>query len=140
MTQDEIQRRIGYLLGQIDALQTENVTLRKNIGELEEGGAGASSLVDKWGNILSDCFGVVSSNLSKVDPNSGFSSYYLERINAILSSKEAVEIGDCLSTIKSDTTKKIQEFEEKIKSNNSRIFQFQNEIDELRAMQFVGAE
>jgi len=43
MTQDEIQRRIGYLLGQIDALQTENVTLRKNIGELEEGGADASS-------------------------------------------------------------------------------------------------
>lgn len=61
-------------------------------------------------------------------------------INAILSSKEAAEIGDCLSTIKSDTTKKIQKFEDKIKSNNSRIFQFQNEIDELRAMQFVGAE
>jgi len=140
MTQDEIQRRIGYLLGQIDALQTENVTLRKNIGELEEGGADASSLVGKWESILSDCFSVVKTNLSKTDPNSGFNSYYLERINSILSSKEASEIGDCLGSINSDTKKKISEFEDRIRTNNNRIYQYQKEVDELRALQITGAE
>ena len=76
MTADEIQRRIGYLHGQIDALHQENKTLRKNIGDLEEGGADASSLVGKWEGILSDCFGVVKGSLSKIDPNSGFNTYY----------------------------------------------------------------
>ena len=140
MTQEEIQRRIGYLLGQIDALQKDSASLKKNIDELEEGGADASSLIGKWESMLSDCFSLVKSNLAKVNPNSGFNLYYLEQINAILSGKEATEIGDCLSAIKSDSTKKIGEFEEKVKSNNVRIQQFQNEISELRAMQLVEVE
>lgn len=137
MTQDEIQKRIGYLLGQIDALQLDNATLKKNIDELEEGGADASSLVGKWEGMLSDCFSVVTSSLAKVDPRSGFSAYYLERINAILSGEEATEISNCLKEIKSDSKNKISELEEKIKSNNVRIQKFQNEICELRAMQLV---
>lgn len=140
MTADEVQRRIGYLLEQIVALQQENISLKKNIEDLEEGGTAASSLVDKWETKLSDCFSTVRTNLSKADPNSGFSLYYLERINAILSSKEAVEIGDCFSTIKSNVIQKIGEFEDKIKRNNCRIYQFQNEVSELKALQFVGDE
>lgn len=140
MTADEIQRRIGYLQGQIDALRQENNTLRKNIDDLEEGGADASSLAGKWEGILSDCFGVVKTNLAKVDPTSGFNSYYMDRINAILSSKEANEISECLGSIKSDAQKKIGEIEDKIKTNNTRIYQYQREIDELRALQVTGAE
>ncbi len=140
MTSEMIQQKIGYLLGRIDALQQDNATLKKNIDELEEGGADASSLVGKWESMLSDCFSLVKSNLSKVDPHSGFNTYYLERINAILSGKEATEISDCLNAIKSDSTKKIGEFEEKVRSNNVRIQQFQNEISELRAMQLVEVE
>lgn len=139
MTADDIERRIGYLERQINALQQENATLRRNIVDLEEGGMDASSLVGKWEKILSDCFGVVKSNLSKVDPNSGFNTYYLDRINTILSSKEANEIGECLGSIKADTQRKISEFEDKIKTNNARIYQHQNEIDELRALQVTGA-
>lgn len=140
MTADEIQRRIGYLQGLIDALRQENTTLRKNIDDLEEGGADASSLAGKWEGILSDCFGVVKTNLTKVDPTSGFNSYYMDRINAILSSKEANEISECLGSIKSDAQKKIGELEDKIKTNNTRIYQYQREIDELRALQITGAE
>ena len=140
MTADEIQRRIGYLQGQIDALRQENNTLRKNIDDLEEGGADASSLAGKWEGILSDCFGVVKTNLTKVDPSSGFNTYYMDRINAILSSKEANEISECLGSIKSDTQKKISELEDNIKTNNTRIYQHQREIDELRALQVTGAE
>lgn len=139
MTADDIERRIGYLERQINALQQENATLRRNIVDLEEGGMDASSLVGKWEKILSDCFGVVKSNLSKVDPNSGFNTYYLDRINTILSSKEVNEIGECLGSIKADTQRKISEFEDKIKTNNARIYQHQNEIDELRALQVTGA-
>lgn len=140
MTADEIQRRIGYLQGQIDALRQENTALRKDIDDLEEGGADTSSLVGKWEGILSDCFGVVKTNLMKVDPTSGFNSYYMERINSILSSKEVNEISECLGSIKSDTQKKISELEDKIKTNNTRIYRHQTEIDELRALQLTGAE
>lgn len=140
MTIDEIQQRIGYLQGQIDALRQENTALRKDIADLEEGGADASSLAEKWEGLLSDCFGVAKSNLTKVDPTSGFNSYYMDRINAILSSREAHEIGECLGSLKSDAQKKIGELEDKIKTNNSRIYQYQTEIDELRALQMTGVE
>lgn len=140
MTPDEIQQRIGYLQGKIDALYQENKRLKKDIEELEEGGAEASSLIGKWESVLSDCFGVVKTNLMKVDPNSGFNAYYMERIHSILSSKEANEISECLGSIKSDTRNKIQEYEDGIKTNNTRIYQHQKEIDELRALQLTGAE
>lgn len=140
MTIDEIQQRIDYLQGRIDALRQENTTLRNNIDDLEEGGADASSLAKKWEGILSDCFGVAKTNLAKVDPTSGFNSYYMDRVNAILSSKEANEISECLGSIKSDAQKKISELEDKIKTNNTRIYQYQTEIEELRALQLTGAE
>ena len=138
MTADEIQRRIGCLQRQIDDLLQENNTLRKKLDALEEGGVDASSLYGKWESVLSDCYGIVKTNLEKVDPTSGFSSYYLERINAILSSKEANEISECLSSIKSDTQKRITEIEDKIESTNTRIFRYQKEIDELCTHQITG--
>jgi len=140
MTMDEIQQRICYLQGRIDALRQENTTLRKNIADLEEGGADASSLARKWEGVLSDCFGVAKANLAKVNPTSGFNSYFLDRVNAILSSKEANTISECLGSFKSDAQKKIRELEDKIKTNNTRIYQHQTEIEELRAMQLTGAE
>ena len=140
MTIDEIQQRIDYLQGRIAALRQENTTLRNNIDDLEEGGADASSLAKKWEGILSDCFCVAKTNLAKVDPTSGFNSYYMDRVNAILSSKEANEISECLGSIKSDAQKKISELEDKIKTNNTRIYQYQTEIEELRALQLTGAE
>lgn len=139
MTADEIVRRIGYLEGQIDALRQENATLQKNIDSLEEGNADVASLVGKWEEVLSDCFGVVRSNLSKVDSNSGFSAYYLDRIHDILSGKEANEIGECLDSIKTETIRKILEFEDQSRTNCARIFQYQTEIDELRALQIAEA-
>lgn len=139
MTADEILRRIGYLEGRIDALQKENAALQKNIDSLEEGNIDVSSLAGKWEEVLSNCFGVVQSNLSKVDPSSGFSSYYLEKINAILSGKEATEIGACLDSMKAESKKKILDFEDEIKTNHARIFQYQNELGELRALQITEA-
>ena len=127
MTADEIERRIEYLEKQINALQQENSALRRNIVDLEAGGADASSLVGKWEKSLSDCFGTIKSNLLMVNPNSGFNNYYLDRINTILSSKEANEIGECLGSIKADTQRKVREFEDKIKTNNARIYQYQNQ-------------
>lgn len=140
MTAEEIQRRIRYLKGQITALQGKNATLKRNITELEEGDADAASLVYKWEKTLSDCFDVVKNKLSNVDEGSEFQSYYLERIDEILSSKEANEIGECLGSIKGDTRRKIDEFEGEIKANNARIYRYQAELDELRAIQVNGVE
>lgn len=137
MTEDEIQKRIRYLQGQIEVLERENITLNKNIYNLEDSSLDVFDLAGKWEKRLSDCFSTVKSNLAKVDSKSGFNSYYLEQINSILSGKEATEIGDCLGIIKSDVYTKICEFEEKISSNNNKIYQFQNEIDELEVMQAI---
>ena len=140
MTADEIHRRIKYLEGQINALQRKNTTLKRNIADLEDGGAEASTLASKWKKALSDCFDAVRDKLSSVNTESGFKSHYLESIDAIFSSKEANEISERLGSIKSDTRRKVNEFEDEIDSNNAKINRYQAEIDELRAIQANGVE
>lgn len=140
MTQDEIQTRINSLLGKMDGLEMENAEMRKNIEDIENGDKDALSLQGKWENALSDCFNSVKNGLKNVNENSGFISYYQDKINEILSSKEASEISDCLGMVRTEIKSKINEFENVITDNNSRIHQIQREIDELRALQNSGAE
>ena len=138
MTANEIQRRIVYLEGQIKALQRKNATIKRNIADLEEGGTEASALTLKWKKALSDCFDAVQHKLSNVDEGSGFKAYYLERIDAIFSSKEANEISECFGTINMDAKRKVNELEDEKDSNNAKIHRYQTEIDELRAIQGNG--
>lgn len=131
---EELQGQIGYISGQIDVLLRENESLKKNIEDLEEGGIDASSLAEKWRNILSDCYDAIKNDAAKVDPGSGFSAYYLNAISRILSGKEASEIGDSLNSIKLATKNKALEFERRIEENNRKIYRLQNQISELKAM------
>lgn len=137
MTAGEIQRRIGYLQGQIDALHQENITLAGAIEALTEKGVDTTSLIGKIEKLLADCLGIVNMHLEITKPHSDCNAPFLCNIKAILSSKEVTEIGYCLGVIKVDTQNRIEWVEEKIKANNAQIYQFQKEIDELEAIQTI---
>lgn len=140
MTVGEIQRRIGCLQGQIDALRQENILLGGAIDDLTEKVVDTSSLIEKLGKLLSDCLGIANSHHEKTKPNSNGNTFFLNKIKAILFGKKANEIGCCLGAIKVDTQNQIEWCEEKIKANNTYIYQFQKEIDELEAVQATNSE
>lgn len=140
MTASEIQQRIVYLQGQIYVLYRENDRLKKDIKKIEEIEAERASLAGKWRSALSNCFDAVRFKLSNINPNSEFKAYFTNEVRNILSSREANEVSECFDMMKSDTRKKASELEDKIKNNNARVWQYQNEMDELRALQLTGVE
>lgn len=132
MTAQEIENRIRLLQSRIEGIQDENYKLNTDIHDLEAGIDDASSMSRQWENKLSECYGVVSRKLENLSHHSTFRAAYLERIEMILSSREAVEISECLTSMQTNAVKKISDIEEDIRANQVRILNYEQEIDNLR--------
>ena len=132
MGPQELQSRIRVLRSRIEGLQDDNQNYNKNIQDIEAGIDETSSMSRQWENKLFECYGTVSRKLECLSPNSTFRDEYLSRIEAVLSSREAVEISECLASMKSNAAQRINDIEESIRKNKVQIANHELEIESLQ--------
>lgn len=127
MERNDIHQRIGYLRGEIAALQKENLAIRNLIDRLETDEVSISVLENKINIFISECIDTLKHATPTVDN-------YAVILKGILTGNDAKNLCDGARSLGTRVRAEIDALEEAIKNNNLQICRYQVDIDEIEAL------
>ena len=127
MERNDIHQRIGYLRGEIAALQKENLATRNLIDRLETDEVSISVLENRINIFISECIDTLKHATPTVDN-------YAVILKGILTGNDAKNLCDGARSLGTRVRAEIDALEEAIKNNNLQICRYQVDIDEIEAL------
>ena len=128
----QINNEIIKLNKKIKSLQYQNISLKKEMNNIENSSSIFSKFLSSFERYLEDCFSASKTNSMSLSEGNKFGMNYLNELNSILNGTESNNIRQSVSDSKRSASIKTDEIEKTIVSNNKKIELYRSKILEYK--------
>lgn len=128
----ELERQILVYKNKINQLDENNRTAKKNIGDCNKAYNQITKKIRETEDTYNSRLKSVSSKSSYLPSGSNFGANYYNKLKEILFGKNTDSALTALKNTQTSILKKIDSYEESIKSNNSKILFYKEKITEIK--------
>ncbi|MGN0529259.1 MAG: hypothetical protein ACI4IE_09010 [Eubacterium sp.] len=132
MTRAQIEREIALTKKKINNTRLKIDNYSTKIKKLEKAYGDSKNLKSKYQRGVQDYYNAVRTSLNKLDSNSTFKDYFIEKTKKVLNGKEDSEIIDTIARNSNDILKRLDDYEKTVKIEQSNLQRYYERLNRLK--------